>query len=560
MKVWIQGQRAVTLTKRHYLAQGGQGTIYTQRGVAYKIYHNPADVLSPGKLNELSRIVEPSVIKPLDYLHNKSGVPVGYSMRHVKNCVTLCQIVPRAFRERVGLEHNQIATLVQELRRGLAEIHRSRVVVVDLNEFNVLVSSAFDRVYFIDVDSYQTPSFRARAIMDSVRDRHAPDGEFSQQTDWFSFAIVTFQMFVGIHPFKGKHPSIVGLDSRMKANVSVFDSQVRVPKVAYPLEVIPHRLRAWYEAVFQRGERTPPPSEHGVAVSVPSREEQSLASRAVRVCTLLECDERVRNVWAHNGSLVAATDRALWIDGRRVACPQGVRAVGFCARSNRPVAVLAANTFFDVVAGVLIAGSLGDGEVVTADGRIYCHVDDRVNELVLREAGDSIVVSLRLAANVLPHATRLYAGVAMQTMLGATVATLFPDAGHTYQCRLPELDDYTVVEAGYGRGVLMVVGRPRGKMRGDYDRFVFRFDDTFQRYDVRCVSGVPFLGLNFAVLDSDICVAMAEDESLELFYRYGPTGTKTVRDSSLGGDMILRAHAERLIAIRGRRVYQLSIR
>ena len=32
---------------------------------------------------------------------------------------------------------------------------------------------------------------------------------------WFAFAVVTFQLFTGIHPYKGKHPSVLDLDARM---------------------------------------------------------------------------------------------------------------------------------------------------------------------------------------------------------------------------------------------------------------------------------------------------------------------------------------------------------
>ena len=56
--------------------------------------------------------------------------------------------------------------------------------------------------------------------MDSVRDRHAAG--WNEGTDWFSFALVSFQMFVGIHPYKGKHPALKTLDERMAQNVSVL--------------------------------------------------------------------------------------------------------------------------------------------------------------------------------------------------------------------------------------------------------------------------------------------------------------------------------------------------
>lgn len=58
--------------------------------------------------------------------------------------------------------------------------------MVDLNELNVLVGSSFVEPFMIETDSYQTPSYRATAIMDSIRDRLVPTGQFALLTDWFS--------------------------------------------------------------------------------------------------------------------------------------------------------------------------------------------------------------------------------------------------------------------------------------------------------------------------------------------------------------------------------------
>ena len=47
------------------------------------------------------------------------------------------------------------------------------------------------------VDSYQTAHYPATAIMPSVRDWKVPLHDFSELSDWFSFAIVSFQVFLG---------------------------------------------------------------------------------------------------------------------------------------------------------------------------------------------------------------------------------------------------------------------------------------------------------------------------------------------------------------------------
>src|SRR5207248_7337064 len=112
-------------------------------------------------------------------------------------------------------------------QEGVRHVHERGILIVDLNEMNFLLDASVEEILFIDVDSYQTPGFPATALMESIRDRHA--ARFSQATDWFSFGIVSFQMFTGIHPYRGKHPTLTGLDARMERNVSVLNPEVAVP-------------------------------------------------------------------------------------------------------------------------------------------------------------------------------------------------------------------------------------------------------------------------------------------------------------------------------------------
>src|SRR5262249_8003677 len=155
----------------------------------------------------------------------------------IQDAQSLCQLFTRAFRERQGVTPDQVIALVQQFQRRVQYVHTQGMLIVDVNEMNFLLDRDLREILFIDVDSYQTPGFPATALMESVRDRHS--SRFSQNTDWFSWGIVTFQMFVGIHPYKGKHKTLTDLDARMRANVSVFQSEVAIPKVCYPFAAIP---------------------------------------------------------------------------------------------------------------------------------------------------------------------------------------------------------------------------------------------------------------------------------------------------------------------------------
>ncbi len=278
MDVYVKGQK-VRLTPSEFKAQGGEGAVYVKGQTAYKVYADPAKMIPSAKIGELSALTLPDIIRPQDVLLDNRRAPVGYTMRSVPDAVVLCQTFPRAFRERMGVTPDAMLHLVRALQEGVAHVHAQGILIVDLNEMNFLIDPQFRHVFFIDVDSYQTPHFPATALMESVRDRHAT--AWNAGTDWFSFAVVSFQMFVGIHPYKGKHPALKTLEERMQANVSALHPAVSIPAACLPFDVIPRVYRDWYRAVLDQGQRLPPPSGVLETIALPTRAHPADGKRAV---------------------------------------------------------------------------------------------------------------------------------------------------------------------------------------------------------------------------------------------------------------------------------------
>jgi hypothetical protein len=155
--------------------------------------------------------------------------------------------------------------IVMQMREIVAMAHYHHALLVDGNEMNYIVRNHVGyQPFVIDVDSWQIGKFKATAIMPSIRDYNATD--FSPGTDWFSWAIVTFQLLAGIHPYKGKHPDYKPneLEKRMRDRVCVFNPKVHVPAVTRPFDAIPSALKEWYEAVFSTAVRDAPPKQLNV--------------------------------------------------------------------------------------------------------------------------------------------------------------------------------------------------------------------------------------------------------------------------------------------------------
>lgn len=386
-------------------------------------------------------------------------------------------------------------------------------------------------------------------------------GEFNEGTDWFAFAILSFQMFVGIHPYKGKHPTIKGLDDRMTQNISVLHKDVGIPQTCYPISSIPKNYLDWYGSVLEKGQRTSPPSDI-IVVAVPVKMTRTTGSASLEIHEIGSYDSDIADVWEHLGSLVVVTHNSVYLDNRKTGDgTKGViKGVGF-TRSNKPITASIFNGFTleDQINHETISTVLTPSEIMSYNGTLYVRTGDKILALTLTEVGsqNKVLAGPVVAANVLEHATRLYPGTAIQSLLGACYASVFPVVGTHYQIRIPELDGVRIQDAKYDNKVLMVIGYKKGI----YSRWIFRFDNEHKTYDIREIPDIKPEGLNFVVLDSGICVSMTEDETLELFPNTkGLNKSKIVTDPTLSGEMRLYKKGGKVVFTKEDKLYSLSLK
>lgn len=584
MIVHIQGQgSSVSLTQRDYVGGGGEGAVYKVGKIAYKIYHDPAKMIPVAKFKELSVITDPHVIRPQSMLVDAKGLVVGYTMPFLDGGYPLCQLFPRSFRDREGVTTGHITNLVAKMQAGIQHVHQTGTLIVDLNEMNFLVDKKFDDLFFIDVDSYQTPHFPATVIMDSIRDWSVHHNQWSTNSDWYSFGILSFQMYTGIHPFRGKYhgpkaefrgrlPSDPDDDAfattrrRMLGGISVMHPEVGIPGSAYPLSVIPKEYRQWYEDMFVNGQRCPPPSKAGamgVILFVP--QVNALSGTLVDFMELWNLQYAITSFLGSSilgGNPVITAGNKVYLGGALVPVPWD-KPTTVCGHTNRTHRVVVGSlegtklSLFNLTDRVPLTFDMEVQNAVSYEGRIYVRTEDQIHEVALTDAGSQVLATLKVVCNVMPHATHLFSGVAIQSMLGATFVSLFTGPGEAQQVRVKELDTFRVVDAKYDRGVLMVLTEKAGK----YDRQVFRFEAD-GTYDIRVVADVSSgQSLNFVTLDNGVCVCMNEDEKLELFSaRKGSSSIKTVEDKTLSGALTLARHEGSLVAYQGTKVLKLKMK
>ena len=563
MDLTVQGKGKITLSKTDFKAAGGEGTVFVKNGIAYKLYgqsdssgkfiFSPKKMISLGKMQELAALTEPDIIKPEQTLLDPRGTPVGYTMRALPDAITLCQTFTKSFRDRSHLTPDHMLKLVQRLQAGVAHVHEKGLLIVDLNEMNFLVDSTFSSVYFIDVDSYQTPHFPATAIMESIRDRHST--RFSTGTDWFAFGIVSFQMLLGIHPYKGKHDKLKTLDERMLANISVLHPDVKMPGACQPLSVVPPVYLEWYKAVFERGERVAPPeSLTAVVVLAPVVKRLSGSDNFL-----------IEEFGSYDGQVIVCvgsnvlTTGSIYAGTHRIGTADAGSVLAVTPTQNHPVPGRIRNgrlVLTDILRKTELPLSVAADEIMATMGRLYLRHGDLLQEVSLTELPTKILAGVEVVGSVLGQATQLFEGLAIQSLLGAAYVGLLPSSGNYYEVRVPELDEYRVIDAKFERGVLVIIG----VKQGIYDRMVLRFDENYRLYDLRRVKDVPLVGVNFTVLDSGVVALLNENEEMELFSKArGNAGVKVVPDRGIGGDCRLFSRGAQTLFSRDASLYKITM-
>lgn len=478
IKVVVNGKKTVTLNERDYLAQGGEGAIYVKNGLAFKIYLDPARVIHEQKIMELREIDSPYVITPRDILQDpKTGLNVGYTMPYVADVEYLCRLFVGNFKKARNITPPDIVELVKRMQTTLRHIHSKNIIAADYNEMNILVDSSFSIPYHIDVDSYQTPHFKATAIMESIRDRQLPMGTFNELSDWFSWAVVTFQLYTGIHPYKGRHHRYKpgDLDRRMSDGVSVFDKEVNVPKHCRDLSAIPTPHLEWYKRVFGHNERSIPPLPDKVSIpcSIALPRDQYFGTP-------------IRTQGFFGGHRFVLTGDAVYRDKQQLFNLENPKAPALLAEVEGGEAVIAVMdqgtvAFYDSTGKVF--SRINAHAVMACNKNIYTLNDDYLVENRFLEMGKT----KHLAKPLAPApglASRLFPGIAVIDLFGKKNLMIPSGPGKCIQVKVPELDNYRIVDAKREQQACRFTCEKDGQFR----TIEINFDRWFSRYNTSPVA------------------------------------------------------------------------
>lgn len=556
-KILVQNQVVTLDNNNDYKAAGGQAVVYVKNGVAYKIYHDSNDMIAEAKIRELSKLQRIEILSPKDIIYNMSKDQIGFTMAYIDDTEFLCQIFTKTFRDDKNITSQQIVDLVKNMQDSLKYIHSNNILVVDYNEMNFLLNKTFNTVYHIDVDSWQTKNFKAPVIMESVRDRTVPIGQYSELTDWFSWAIVTFQMYIGIHPFKGIHPKFKPAEfmKRMDLNISVFDKDVTLPDTCQPFSVIPKKHLEWYKAVFMKKERSIPPYADDVVVAAAVT--RIVGSKGDFIVKLVaEVEEKIRGVIIFHTDRYIITSKHIYDDSGNKIYDFKIKSaiVGMCDVFNqKPIVAELVNKrleFFDLQHNLI--STIEAEDMMGYNGLVYSINNGKLIENSFELFGKKMIHSTVEVCNV-GKSYKTFKGVIVQDVFMKCRIAIPFEKKSCVNIPIRELDGHRIIDARYDKYVCMIMSERLGK----YTKTIIYFNSDHSNYTTKQEEVSALHSVNFVVLPNKLAIAI-DDEKLSIFTE------KSCKEitSNLPLDVSMRLHHQDMqpLFVDGNKLYSISMK
>jgi len=563
MICYVNGKK-IDLLAKEFVSKGGEGSIYHKDDLAFKIYDDLSKMIPEAKIKELEELDKPNIVRPLDIIFDSSKAIVGFTMDWLGDETNaLCKLFTNSFRDANGITIDQTTELVENIKNTIFFIHNKNFLMVDGNEFNYLVGKDFITPYFIDVNSYQTPNFHATAIMPSIRDWSAKT--FTTLSDWFSFAIVSFQLFVGIHPFKGNHPkySRNDFEKRTIDNVSVFHKGVSLPPTVRDFNLIPSSYKDWYYKLFEKGERKEPPTLPGKSQVIQIVASIVQSSNNFEITLLREFKDELLFYGVIYGIPVAKTIKEIYVSKTNYRTTLDTELL-FAMPGLIPILVKIEDNklkYHSLKEGYKLKElDLECSDRMIVNNILYIKNSEKLIEIEFNEMSGNIIPAIKTVWTIEPNSSKLFSNVVVQSVLGkAYVAIPLPKLGQRSSFiikAIPELDKYRIVDAKYDNKVVMFIGY----QNGDYFKIIVIFDDDYNKYKIRLIP-TDYIPLNFITLDNGVVVSINDDSSIEIFTnRIDKDDIKKIKDPEINTSMRLFKDGMTVMFVSGNKSYKIRMK
>ncbi|MEI7750089.1 MAG: hypothetical protein WCJ25_03730 [Candidatus Moraniibacteriota bacterium] len=572
LAVILEGYGPARLDQTNYVATGGEGSVFRHGGFIVKIYLDRRKMRQDGmteKIGVLSAIRHPYIVSPRGIVTDGRGEPIGFYMNRCDG-EPFPRMFTNAFRARSGFDDRHASILVDRMRETVLAAHGNGAIMADANEMNWI--AMFGNTYgkpeprAIDVDSWAIGRWPAKVIMPSIRDWHHT-GRPDRETDWFAWGIVSFQVYAGIHPYKGSLNGYApgDLERRLRDNASVFSPGVGLNTAVRDFSTIPGRLLDWYIATFQHGQRNTPPSpfDTGFATARIAQTKRVLAGGGAMVIyeRLYDGngDPAIRTypcgvLLLRSGTVfdLARGKRiahGIGSDAEVVGIPEGWL-IAQPEHGSLKITFIDGKTFTEHG----LASPVRGNRLIRAENRLFVVTDGGLTELRVSVFGRPLC-SAGDTWGALRNATRWFDGMGIQDLFGSTYLIVPFGDRSCAQVRVKELDALVPIAAKSGNAFATVIVSDRN---GTYRKFEFSFEEGYAKYRL-WENGTDRAEINVAILPRGVCATIVNDGELDLFV---PTTGKLnrVMDGAIRADMPLDRIGEKVVYIDKGSVWQMRLK
>lgn len=571
LKVVLDGKGLVTLKSSDHIATGGEGSVYrVGKDLVAKLYTDPSKMIQediPSKIQKLTLLKHPYVVAPSGLVLSESKKPLGLYMPLIEGH-PLPRVFTNDFYKHEGFTLQHACTLVDRMRETVMFAHKNGAVLVDANELNWFMNfvKKDPRPQVVDVDSWAIGKWPAKAVMPSIRDWNAKT--FTPESDWFSWGIVTFQIFTGLHPYKGTLDKFKKNEfiERMKANASVFSKGVRLNQAVRDFSLIPSILLDWYEAEFQKGSRTIPPSPFDISNKTPHASQvmraivtnksgtliydklfEKIGDEVVRVfhCgvvllesgTLVELRTKreIGKVFSKNAVVVKVDEGWLVVERNNSS---------FISKFIRESDSREEKLSFE------IEGS----HLISYENRIFVVNEQGLIEIKIHNFGNKIVASVGETWGALVNSATWFDSLGVEDAFGAKFVILPTQAKQVLHLRTKELDNLKIIAGKSGNRYAAFIGIDKN---GLYQRVEFIFDSDYRNYKASAVI-VDQPELNLAILPKGVGAIINEDGEMNIFVPSSGVVNR-IEDKHLSTNMLLANWEDKVVYVENGKVWSLRM-
>ena len=481
-KVRVGNQRGVIeLRPNTYLSSGGQGSIYVNGGKAFKIYHDANHAIPTKKIQELSLISNPHVVTPQDVIYDVSnGNIIGYVARFISDAEPILKYFTKTFKSDNNISVNMILTLIKKMHETTVEIHKCKCLVVDYNELNILIKDESGGLepYYIDCDSYKTPSFKSSAVMTSIMDRRVSNNSGGhlvynpdELSDWFSWGVLSFHALINIHPFRAAHPNYRPnqKETQMDDNVSIFDPKSRMPPSTNPLNIIPKRLLDWYKFIFTdtNNRSIPPLPDSSAPLLVPTQIITIQGTDKLKVEEVAAYADNILEVTSIMGVYYVATKTHIYANTKEIGRHAAKKILLVSASDGTLMTAqqsLSNKIEFHILTQFDPVGTAQSNKMFARNNAFYTISKGKLVENSFTAFGNKMVHRVKEVENVSTTSAKMYSGCVIQDLLGKMYLTLPYKLGSCFSKHIPQLDGYRIVEAKSNKNVVVILGEKKGQI------------------------------------------------------------------------------------------------